>query len=315
MQKIRRSAIFLLLLACLPVVAPAAVSPAPAADAEPDAERLGWHGEEMPAGMVRADAEGEYRWLKDGAIMVYVPPGPFPMGSEEGATDERPVHEVHLDGFYVDKHEVSWGRWKLSGLPYTDDVDSRLRKPRAPDWGILDDHPALNIGWHDAVAYAEWAGKELPTEAQWEKAARGTDGRQYPWGDGPPNEERAIWLEHPIARKSTAPVDCCAEGASPYGVLNMAGNVYEWCRDVYDADFYARSPEHEPVNLEDGRYRVLRGGAFVLEVEDMRSAYRYRLLPEDRAPYIGFRTVVSGVGPASEGHPSGESDPASARRR
>ena len=256
----------------------------------------GWHGESMPDGLRRGETEGEYVWAKDDSVMVYVPPGTFPMGSDEGGRDEQPIHKVWLSGFYIDKYEVSWRQWKLSGLPVGNSPASRRNQPRPPDWGIIDDQPALNVSWNDAKAWAAWAGKRLPTEAEWEKAARGTDGRRYPWGNEAPNFDRAVWRENPVAAESTAPVECCAEGASPYGAHNLAGNVYEWCEDTYDADFYSKSPEKDPVNREEGVYRVLRGGAFVLESEDLRSAYRYRLRPEDRTPYIGFRTVVSGVG-------------------
>jgi len=279
---------------------------APAARAvEPPADRVGWHGETLPAGLERGEAEGEYVWTKDGSTMVYVPPGPFPMGSEQGASDERPVHEVDLDGFYIDKHEVTWRQWKVSGLPYSERRGSRLSQPEGPDWGIVDDHPVGSVSWKDAVKYAEWAGKRLPTEAEWEKAARGTDGREYPWGDEPPSFDRAVWKEHPIAERSTAPVTCCKEGASPYGVLNMAGNVYEWVEDFYDAKYYQRSPRRNPVNRRESQYRVLRGGAFILGKEQLRSAYRYRLLEIDRAPYIGFRTAVDGVR-AEEGDEASE---------
>lgn len=276
------------------VSAPGASAPVAVAEA-----RQGWQGETLPDGLVRAEREGEYLWARDGAVMVYVPPGPFPMGSNRGAADERPVHTVELSGYYIDKYEVSWGRFKRSGLPYVEDVNSRLRKPRPPDWGIVDEHPVLNVNWNEATAYAAWAGKRLPTEAEWEKAARGTDGRRFPWGDEEPNFERAIWRYHPIAKESVAPVDCCAAGASPYGALNMAGNVYEWCADVYSRDYYRQSPRQDPRNDGPGDYRVLRGGAFVLEVDDLRSAYRYRLYPIDRTPYIGFRTVLPGVGEPS----------------
>ncbi len=254
---------------------------------------IGWHGEVMPEGLARGEQEGEYVWHKDGSVMVYVPPGKFPMGSTEGDPDEKPVHEVDVSGFYIDKYEVSWGQWKLSGLPFSDNPQSRLNRPRGPDWGILDDHPVSSVSWRDAQAYVAWAGKRLPTEAEWEKAARGTDGRTYPWGNEPPDFERAVWKEHPIAAQSTAPVDWGPAGASPYGALNMAGNVYEWCEDVYDRGYYSRSPERDPLHQGPGRYRVLRGGAFVLEAEDLRSALRYRLLEIDRAPYIGLRAALS----------------------
>jgi formylglycine-generating enzyme required for sulfatase activity len=257
------------------------------------APNIGWHGETMPGGLVRGEVEGDYIWPKDGAVMVYVPPGGFTMGSEEGERDEKPVREIWLDAFYIDKYEVSWGQWKLSKLPYSEEPSSRLRQPRAPDWGIVDGQPMLNVSWHDTQEWLGWAGKRLPTEAEWEKAARGTDGRRYPWGNSPPNFDRAVWLEHPIAVESTADVTCCTGGASPYGALNLAGNVYEWCEDTYAKDFYRNSPTRNPVNRAEGDYRVLRGGAYVLEVEDLRSAYRYRLRPEDRTPYIGFRSVIS----------------------
>lgn len=258
-------------------------------------ERLGWHDETMPAGLERGSRSGEYVWAQDGSVMVYVPGGSFPMGNDAGDRDERPQHDVWLDGFYIDKYEVSWAQYKQSGAPIDPDPASRLPRARGPDWGIHDDQPVLNVTWHDAVAYAEWAGKRLPTEAEWEKAARGTDGRTYPWGNEPPNFDRAVWKEHPTALESTAVVDCCLEGASPYGALNMAGNVYEWVLDSYESRYYLRSPKRNPVNLGRARYRSLRGGAFVLPAESLHSSYRYRLLARDRTPYIGFRTALSGT--------------------
>ncbi len=258
--------------------------------------RQGWHGETMPAGLERGERKGDYLWTKDGSTMVYVPSGKFPMGSEDGEKDEQPVHEVYLDGYYIDKYEVTWGQWKRSGLPYSTQIGTRRRQPEPPDWGIVDEQPLQNVTWDEAKEFVAWAGKRLPTEAEWEKAARGTDGRKYPWGNGEPNFDRAIWKDHPIALDSTGSADCCAAGASPYGAHNMAGNIYEWCEDVYDRNFYANSPERNPVQLEPGRYRVLRGGGFVLEKKELRSALRYRLLPIDRTPYIGFRAALSGVG-------------------
>ena len=219
------------------------------------------------------------------------------MGSSDGHADELPVHDVYLDAYYIDKYEVSWRQWKDSGLPFNVSPLSRHREPKAPDWGIVDEQPVTYVDWDFANQYADLVGKRLPSEAEWEKAARGSDGRAFPWGNEEPNFERAVWKDHPTAKEMLEAVDCCADGASPYGVLNMAGNVYEWCADVYDRAYYKNSPEQNPVNNEGGPYRVLRGGAFVLEIDDMRSALRYRLLPQDQTSYIGFRTVLGTTPP------------------
>jgi len=266
------------------------------AGAAADGDRpTGWQGEPLPTGLGRGEHEGEYVWERDGSVMVLVPAGEFPLGSEDGQADERPVRTVWLDGFYIDKYEVSWARWKRSGLQYSERSGSRRPWPEAPDWGIRDNEPVVMVSWDWARQYADWAGKRLPTEAEWEKAARGTDGRTWPWGNEPPTFDRAVWRYHPTAKESTAAVDCCAQGASPYGAFNMAGNVYEWCEDVYDGRAYETAAARNPLAEGQGSYRVLRGGAFLLEVEDLRSALRYRLYPVDRADYIGFRTVVPAV--------------------
>lgn len=257
----------------------------------------GWHGEPMPDGLERSDVEGEYRWKKDGAIMVYVPRGPFTMGSNEGHRDESPAREVFLDSYYIDKHEVSWGQWRAAGMPLPRDINGKPILDTKPFWGRADDLPVSYMTWTNATDYAAWAGKRLPSEAEWEKAARGTDGRRFPWGNDEPTFERAVWKDHPIGKEQPAPVDCCAAGASPYGALNMAGNVFEWVEDVYDRGFYASAPGPNPVNRGEGRHRVLRGGAFVLEIEDLSTTLRNRQYPEEGQDYVGFRTAVSGVEP------------------
>lgn len=262
--------------------------PGPAGDAS-----LGWHGESMPEGLERGEAEGDYLWSKDGSIMVYVPAGEFPMGSEKGDPDEMPVREVYLDGYYIDKYEVTWRQWRLSGLPVPKDIDGGPVPDHKPIWGRGDKTPVTYMKWHDAKAYAAWVGKRLPSEAEWEKAARGTDGREYPWGNEPPTFERAVWKEHPIGKESPAPVDCCAAGVSPYGVYNMAGNAWEWCEDWYDSKYYAKAPDRNPVNLERRRHKVLRGGAFILDPKDLRAPLRYRQYAIEGQDYVGFRTVLS----------------------
>ncbi len=235
--------------------------------------------------------------------MVVVPGGDFLRGRTHDWPDTRlkwypnplkddvPVGPVVLDSFLMDEAEVTNRKY----LEFVRETGHR------PPFHWIDgvprsdagDQPVANVSWDDATAYCAWVDKRLPTEAEWEKAARGTDGRSFPWGDEPPGHEHAIWKDHPTALESTAPVKCCAEGASPYGAHNMAGNVYEWCEDVYAKDFYSRSPKSNPVHNDEGRYRVLRGGALVLESEYLRSALRYRLLPLDRTPYIGFRAALS----------------------
>jgi formylglycine-generating enzyme required for sulfatase activity len=257
--------------------------------------REGWHGETMPEGLERGKKEGEYVWKKDGTLMVYVPPGPFTMGSDKGEVAEKPAHTVELDGFYIDKYEISWRKWKASGLPYLEGRDDRLQTVQAPDWGIHDGQPVVNVSWIEARKYTAWAGKRLPTEAEWEKAARGTDGREYPWGNEPITNERAISREHPISDISTAPVNCCQAGASPYGAVNMAGNVWEWCEDSYSPDYYASSPRRNPLNKQAGVVKIVRGGAMQLNSRYLHTYSRYWLSDVERISDVGFRTVVSGV--------------------
>ncbi len=256
-------------------------------------ERTGWHGERMPLGMNRAETNGEYLWSKDQSLMVFVPAGKFIMGSPaDGERNEQPQREIWLDAYYIDKYEVSWRQWKLSQLPFADHVNSRMPYPEPPDWGLADNLPVTNVNWNYALQYAEWAGKRLPTEAQWEKAARGTDGRIFPWGNEPPTVEQAVWKANPIADTAMGTVDCCVAGASPYGALNMAGNAYEWVLDYYHADFYANAPERNPVALEKSQFRSLRGGAMLLEADHMRANNRYRLYAIDRTDYLGLRTAL-----------------------
>lgn len=273
--------------------ASAAASPPPAPSAAD--ERLGWHGEVMPEGLERGSKEGEYYWPRDTSVMVYVPPGPFLMGTDKGEPFEGPAHTVHLDGFYIDKYEVSWRRWKGSGLPYERYPDDRVKKVSAPDWGLFNHHPVIMVSWDEAKLYASKAGKRLPTEAEWEKAARGTDGREFPWGDSLPTFDQAIFDQHPISLLSSGPVNCCQAGASPYGAVNMAGNVWEWCEDSYIPGFYARSQRENPVNLEKSVEKIVRGGAMQLDDRYMRTYRRYWLNHFDRNSDLGFRTVVTGV--------------------
>ncbi len=257
---------------------------------------LGWHGEPMPEGLVRAEAEGEYRWKTDDSIMVYVPAGSFVMGNDEGPGNERPEHDVVLDAFYIDKFEVTWAQWRRSGLPTPVGIDGKAIPDHKPFWGRGDKIPVSYIDWNDAHAYAGWSGKRLPTEAEWEKAARGTDGRLYPWGDSPPTYEHAIWNDHPIGEDQPGEVDCCPAGVSPYGAHNMAGNVFEWCEDSYDRRVYAREPRRNPVfRSDETRLRVMRGGSFVFGIDELRAAQRTRQDLEEGQDYVGIRMALSAI--------------------
>jgi formylglycine-generating enzyme required for sulfatase activity len=228
---------------------------------------------------------------KDGKDMLLVPEGWFEMGSNDGEDDEKPVHRVLLDTFYMDKYEVTVGE-------YTAFFRSTGRQ------GLLDyvatyapggQYPVVGVSWDDAEAYCRWAGKQLPTEAQWEKAARGTDRRQYPWGNEAVDGKRANYAGKADGYEYTAPVGTFPSGKSPYGIEDLAGNVWEWVQDWYTADYYRRSPERNPVNDTPAQYCVLRGGGWPNSPAFVRAADRVRLAPDGRLYDLGFRCVVPGA--------------------
>ena len=173
---------------------------------------------------------------KDGADMVYVPSGKFIMGTDD-FTDATP-HAVILDSYWIYTTPVTVAQYrkfcKTTGHQF----------PPAPSFGWSDNNPIVNVNWDDAQAYAKWASASLPTEAQWEKAAKGTDGRQYPWGNTWDAQLCANSVLHSL--HSTKPVGSYPRGASPYGALDMAGNVWQWCSDYYRADYYSSSPSNNP---------------------------------------------------------------------
>lgn len=226
-----------------------------------------------------------------GREMVYVPAGEFIMGSEDGDSDERPRHKVYLDAFYIDRYEVTNAQYKVC-------VEAKVCNPPGSNGSFsrdsyygnpaYDDYPVIYVSWHDADTYCRWAGGRLPTEAEWEKAARGIDGRKYPWGNK--------WDTSKTNSRETTPGDTVAvgsypAGASPYGVLDMAGNVWEWCQDRYSANYYAGSPERNPQGPSSGNYRVARGGSWANYVMNVRAAFRFRIDPDVRSNLVGFRCV------------------------
>lgn len=225
---------------------------------------------------------------KDGMQMVYVPAGLFIMGSFIGTADEQPEHSVALDAFWIDKTEVSNGMYALceqsgSCVRPPDQSNTHSAYYSASQFA---NYPVIALDWSSANAYCTWAGRRLPTEAEWEKAARGTDGRNYPWGDTPPNDSR---LNFNNSMGDTVPVGGFLGGASPYGVLDMAGNVNEWVSDWYDAGYYAISPHSNPTGPADGILKVLRGGSWHTDEFNIRSADRHYLDPDFRNIVIGFR--------------------------
>ncbi|WP_372371004.1 SUMF1/EgtB/PvdO family nonheme iron enzyme [Candidatus Uabimicrobium sp. HlEnr_7] len=259
---------------------------------------------------------------KDESLLVYIPGGEFVMGSSETSSDiEKPEHNVYVDGFFIDKYLTTWHQF----LTFCDATGHP--KPTPPKWGIYEEHPVVNISWLDAKAYCIWAGKILATEAQWEKTAKGgvwLDGddlkqqknpyhkRTYPWGNSLP-DENGTWLanynEEPHygrnrGQKSTSRVGSFSKGASPYGCLDMAGNVWEWCKDWYGENYYSKSPKKNPrgpgksdatkIDSQKGEIgKVLRGGSWYTGKKFLRTTARRCRNPEGRGGSCGMRGVCN----------------------
>jgi formylglycine-generating enzyme required for sulfatase activity len=228
----------------------------------------------------------------DEAPMVLVPEGDFTMGSPEGEgePDEHPQHIVHLDNFYIDQYEVTVEQYrrfmKVTNRPapdYWDHVELRRDAKK----------PVVAIDWQDAHDYCEWAGKRLPTEAEWEKASRGTDKRTYPWGEFAPNSSTANFgessREEKVYEQQLREVGSYERGKSPYEVYDMAGNVWEWVQDWYGENYYQISPRENPPGPPLGEFKVLRGGSWDFVPKVLRTAYRFRFDPTARLASFGFR--------------------------
>ena len=226
--------------------------------------------------------------------MVEIPEGLFSMGLDgmQALEDERPKHQVWLAPFFIDIHEVTTAQY-ASFLVATN---------RAAPWqwdtvnlALHSDRPVIGVDWLDADAYCRWKGKRLPTEAEWEKSARGTDGRLYPWGNWVPNKDLANFALGARFSYSQVlmPVRSYEHGKSPYGLYHMAGNVWEWVQDWYAVNYYDISPGQNPQGPEQGQFKVLRGGSWSDLPKYLLTYGRFKLPPETRNSYTGFRCAKS----------------------
>jgi formylglycine-generating enzyme required for sulfatase activity len=245
-------------------------------------------------------------WVRsaDAAVMVYVPAGGFTMGSTAGEKDEGPVHRVELDGFWIDRMEVTNAQYRKC-------VDAgACQAPTVCEWGkptfkdaSLADHPVVCVDWHGAAAYCKWAGAQLPTEAQWEYAARGPQGLTFPWGEefdcsrGSFDDE--TWI-HPYVVpggegcdgfEKTAPAGSFPAGASWCDAMDLAGNVSEWVADWYGS--YTSEAQSNPYGPAEGDFKVLRGSAWITFQGGERSTLRHKDIPDSRNRNAGFRCAIS----------------------
>ncbi len=243
------------------------------------------------------DKPAEITNPKDDSQLILIPEGEFLMGSDDGYPSERPAHRIFVSAFYIAKNLVTNSQYRRFVLetgyavPYMDD-------PRA-EWANWDrenksfpagreNHPVVLVAWADAMAYCEWAGTRLATEAEWERAARGgLEGKPFPWGD----EEISHELANYDNLDGTTPVGNYPPNG--YGLYDMVGNAWEWVADYYDAKYYSHSPPRDPSGPEQGSSRVLRGGSWMLFARYCRVSYRFRNSPNFRASLIGFRVARS----------------------
>lgn len=257
------------------------------------------------SGVLNVKGYAEITHPKDGSIMVGIPEGEFVMGSDKYSA-EQPVQTIALDRYHIDKFLVTNKQFRkfVEETKYVTDAEKegygmvrigrRWKKVSGAAWtspdGLSsieekDNCPVTQVSYNDALKYSEWAGKDLPTEAQWEKAARGSDGNIYPWGNSEPDDTMANF-DNLVGH--TTPVNQYEKGQSFYGLHDMGGNVYQWCKDWYATGEREPKNHHGP---DTGKERVVKGGSFIEGTESMRSANRDRYEPNYRSYLFGFRCV------------------------
>ncbi len=233
---------------------------------------------------------------KDGVLMVLISAGEFTMGHEKWDADEKPVHRVVLDAYYMDKYEVTTARYARF-MQATGRTQPTTWKDVTPSTD--GERPVVGVTWHDADAYCRHHGKRLPTEAEWEKAARGTDARLFPWGNEEPTGVLAnfgtVWTGY----ETLAPVGSLEAGKSPYGIHDLAGNAWEWVADWYDMEYYKKSPDRNPSGPARGGSKVLRGGSWYNMLYDLRSTNRNYYSPNNAYFDVGFRCVQDSTNQSS----------------
>ena len=260
------------------------------------------------SGYARADSgpavTADSRTSIDEENLILIPAGTFTMGSERRAADEKPMHKVYLDAYYIGKYEVTnaeyYAFW-VSDASRRHTPENFAHLPDIGEWPVrakqFPNHPIVGVSWHDAKAYAEWQGMRLPTEAEWEKAARGYTDRTWPWGNAMEPYANTSAAEDGYENQ-LAPVGSFPRGKSYYGALDMAGNVWEWTADWYSDVYYwrslqannaSRSAKRNPPGPDVGSWRVIRGGSYIDALPRCSTTFRFYLYPRLKTSFVGFR--------------------------